>query len=211
GTTGATGFNGTTGATGSNGTAGATGANGTTGATGLNGTTGATGANGTTGATGSNGVTGSTGTTGATGPTGLITYKVTGTSDISIAAPLVVSGAWVDMSQMTVTLTPLNTNLNLEFSARCTYSNTNYDEHRVSYRIVQDGTTLKEFYAYGTFTFNATNPTTITYPLTGVVGTPTTIKIQWMAESVSSPTVTFFNNPGTLNYLYRTLTITDKP
>jgi hypothetical protein len=141
----------------------------------------------------------------------VVTYKATGTTDISLAAPLVGGGAWVDMSQMSLTLTPVNTNLNLEFSTRCTYSNTNYDEHRVKFRIVQDGNPVKEFYAYGNYTFNGTGPTSITYPLTASAGVSTTVKIQWWAESASSPTVTFYNNPATLDYLYRTLTITDKP
>ena len=99
----------------------------------------------------------------------------------------------------------------MEFSARCTYDNTNYDEHRIRYRIVQDGVTLKEFHSYGSFTFNATNPTTITYPIVGVVGTPTTIKIQWSGESVSNPTVSFYNYAATYGYLFRSLTVTDKP
>jgi hypothetical protein len=128
-----------------------------------------------------------------------------------VAAPLVGAATWTDMPDMTLTITPVNTNMNLQFSARCTYSNNNYDEHRMRYRIVQDGTPLKEFYAYGSFTFNGTNPTAITYPITGVVGTPTTVKIQWSPESASSPTVTFYNYPGTYAYQYRTLTITDKP
>lgn len=69
--------------------------------------------------------------------------------------------------------------LNLEFSSRCTYANTpniNYDEHVVYYRIVQDGVTRAEFRAFGKFNFNATDPTTITYPLTATPGTSTTVK-----------------------------------
>jgi hypothetical protein len=115
------------------------------------------------------------------------------------------------MPGMTLTLTPVNANLNLEFSTRSTFSATNYDEHRIKYKIVKDGVDVREFYAYGSFTFNATEPTTITYPFTVAIGTPTTIKIQWWAESVSNPTVTFFNHAATLPYTYRVLTITDKP
>ena len=81
----------------------------------------------------------------------------------------------------------------------------------MKYRLVQDGTTIKEFYAYGGFTWNATEPTAFTYALNTTAGVSTTIKIQWSAESVSSPTVTFYNNPATLDYTYRSLTVTDKP
>jgi hypothetical protein len=118
------------------------------------------------------------------------------------------------MPQMTVTIaSPVNSNLNLEFSSRCTYANTpniNYDEHVVFYRIVQDGVTRAEFRAFGKFNFNATDPTTITYPLTATPGTSTTVKIQWAVESASNPLVTFYNYPS-LVYSYRALTVTDKP
>jgi hypothetical protein len=121
------------------------------------------------------------------------------------------SGTWTDMPQMTITFTPINTKAVVQFSARCTYSNTNYDEHRMRYRLVKDGTTIKEFYSYGNFTFNATEPTTFIYPLTVTAGVSTTIKIQWSPESASSPTVTFYNYPASQDYTYRSLIITDTP
>jgi hypothetical protein len=115
---------------------------------------------------------------------------------------------------MTITVAaPLNPNLYVEFTARCTYDNppgpTNYDEHRIRYRLVQDGITIKEFHAYGQYVFNATQTTTFTYPLTAAAGT--VIKIQWTAESVSTPAVTFYNHPSTQAYTFRSLIVTDKP
>jgi hypothetical protein len=191
-----------------------TGATGPTGQTGNTGATGATGPTGNTGATGPTGPTGATGATGATGPTGptsLFTYSVVGTSDVSIAAPIVGSASWVDMPQMTITLTPVNNKVYVEFASRCTYSSNNYDEHRMRYRLVQDGTVIKEFYSYGSFTWNATEPTSFSYPLTVTAGVPTTIKIQWSPESASNPTVTFYNYPASQSYTYRSLIVTDKP
>ena len=155
---------------------------------------------------------GVTGSTGATGPTGLFSYSVVGTTDVSTAANLYpTAAAWVLMPQMTLTLTPVNTKVYVEFSARCTYSATNFDEHRMRYRIVQDGTVIKEFHSYGQTVFNATQTTTITYPLTAAPGVSTTVTIEWLAESVSSPTVSFFNYPATQAYTFRSLIVTDKP
>jgi hypothetical protein len=141
----------------------------------------------------------------------LFTYSVNGSTDVSIAAPLVGGAGWVDMPQMTLTLTPVNSKVYAQFSSRCTFSNTNYDEHRMRYRLVQDGTTIKEFHSYGSYTWNATEPTSFSYDLAVTAGVSTTIKIQWSPESVSSPTVTFYNYPATQDYTYRSLIITDKP
>ncbi len=137
-----------------------------------------------------------------------------GTTDVSIAAPIYGSGAWVDMPQMTLTLTPVNPKVYLEFSSRCTYGNagtTNFDEHRVRYRIVQDGTVIKEFHAYGQAAFNATHSSTMTYPLNATIGVATNVKIQWSAESISTPLVTFYNYAASQAYTFRSLIVTDKP
>jgi hypothetical protein len=119
------------------------------------------------------------------------------------------------MPSMTQTFTSTNDSVFVHFSTRCTYGNTsgvgvNFDEHRLNFRILLDGAVIKEFRTYGKLNYSSTEPVSINYYVPVSVGIHT-IKIQWCAEYLSTPAVTFYNYASTQDYAYRSLIIYEIP
>lgn len=198
------GANGLPGPTGPAGNDGATGPTGPAGADGATGPAGADGATGPAGADGATGATGPTGTTGATGPTGapasasIVTYSASGNTDVSMASP-----SPVDMPQMSITLTPINSVVYVHFTASGTGpANNNIEFHVVKDGVFQAGTNPI------TGTWNVYNGS-IVRAVSVTPGVSTTIKIQWL--SGDGLATTWYNYAASQSYSHRSLVIYDKP
>ena len=191
GGSGVTGPTGPTGPTGSGG--GGSGVTGPTGAAGI-------GATGPTGAAGI-GVTGSTGLTGATGPNNVKLYSAFGTTDVTTN-----SGAWVDIPQMSITFTPLNPLVFVQFTIAGTSSV--YGDI-LDFRIFNatTNTPIAGADCLSGQTWNIYNGA-ISCPVSVTVGTPVTIKVQW---EQGGGLANWYNYAATQYYAHRSLIITDAP
>ena len=191
GGSGVTGPTGPTGPTGSGG--GGSGVTGPTGAAGR-------GATGPTGAAGI-GVTGSTGLTGATGPNNVKMYSAFGTTDVTTN-----SGAWVDIPQMSITFTPLNPLVFVQFTIAGTSSV--YGDI-LDFRIFNatTNTPIAGADCLSGQTWNIYNGA-ISCPVSVTVGTPVTIKVQW---EQGGGLANWYNYAATQYYAHRSLIITDAP
>lgn len=212
GPTGPTGPAGSNGAQGPTGPQGPTGANGTNGTNGTNGANGATGPTGPQGAAGANGANGATGPTGPTGPTGSspVITAVTGTTDVSTT-----SASFVDMPGMTITFTPTTSTVYLHFSCAGHVDPTLQPQQYIDFRaVISTGgpfTTLGGTTAIGTDYDDVDGVVTgynagLLLPVTVTIGTPTTIKVQWLTGGNWIGTV--YSNCGTQkDWSHRTLMI----
>lgn len=229
GPAGATGVTGATGATGATGVAGATGATGATGPAGATGATGATGAQGPTGATGLNGATGSAGATGATGPAGATgatgatgpagsgnRVSALGSTDINMARTT--TSTFVNMPNMSVTITPTGNTATVHFSASGTYTGTRTAAQFVVFRVLVNGAAVNgrgAAFAVGAADFDDIFGTesqnvwgaAFSIPVPVNAGAGNTITIQWLFDSLYSNTI--YNNTATQMNAHRSLIVTE--
>jgi hypothetical protein len=221
GATGPAGANGNNGAIGPTGLTGATGPAGATGPQGLQGPTGLTGATGPAGATGPQGLQGPTGLTGATGPAGaqgpigltgpnnVKKYTVVGTSNATVAANAA-AGAFVDMPEMTITFTPLNSSVIMLFTAAGTYSTTAFANHAVWFEVMVNGVSIREWDTQCGTGWNLWD-IGVSTPLNVNVGVANTIKIRWAAQRAGTVSTTINNLVVSGTYFNRSMQIIDAP
>ena len=141
---------------------------------------------------------------------------VEGTTDISIN-----STTFTDMTNMTITFTPIHNYVYLHFSASGDAANTYDTQAFVEFNILKDGTALTSGgvvsiahisfdAASGTNTeFSAWNCYTVRR-ISVTAGTSTTIKIQWAKAGLSPDAI--YNNVGTAGskvYSHRSMMIID--
>ena len=212
GSPGATGAQGPAGATGPQGIqgdpgiAGPTGPMGPQGLQGNPGATGATGAQGPQGIAGPTGLTGPTGATGPQGPAGpanSATYSAIGTTDVTTN-----STVFVDMPQMTVTFTALNSKAYINFSAGGLFTATNFEE-LATFQIVVNGVPVRTVYSPTANEYNIWQ-TDFSYPVNVNVGASNTILIRWAIVN-SGAAYTLNNAPNSQPYMYRSLIVSDRP
>lgn len=227
GPAGATGPTGATGAQGETGPAGPTGAIGPAGAQGAAGPPGDTGAQGPAGMpgppgsmgpigpmgpfgpvgpigpAGSTGATGPTGATGATGPGSVKTYRAVGNTDVTIAA-----STFAALPQMSVTFTPINPVVYVDFSASGTYAPSGGTVDRsIWFELRLNGALIKEFDFQAGQSWNQWF-SAFSYPINVTVGASTTIDIRWATDG---STYTLYNNAGSQSYAHRSLIVHDQP
>ena len=215
GATGATGAQGPIGLTGATGPAGANGNNGAIGPTGLTGATGPAGATGPQGLQGPTGLTGATGPSGAQGPIGLTgpnnvkKYTVVGASNATVAANAA-AGAFVDMPEMTITFTPLNSSVIMLFTAAGTYSTTAFANHAVWFEVIVNGVSIREWDTQCGTGWNLWD-IGVSTPLNVNVGVANTIKIRWAAQRAGTVSTTINNLVVSGTYFNRSMQIIDAP
>jgi hypothetical protein len=212
GATGATGAQGPAGAAGPQGIQGDPGIAGPTGPMGPQGLQGNPGATGATGAQGPQGIAGPTGPTGATGATGpqgpagpanSATYSAIGTTDVTTN-----STVFVDMPQMTVTFTALNSKAYINFSAGGLFTATNFEE-LATFQVVVNGVPVRTIYSPTANEYNIWQ-TDFSYPVNVNVGASNTILIRWAIVN-SGSVYTLNNAPNSQPYMYRSLIVSDRP
>lgn len=137
-----------------------------------------------------------------------------GTTDISTS-----SAVMTDMTNMSITFTPVHNYIYLTFTASGSVDVTLSTWSYIMFNILKDGTALSsggvvtlssftDISKTGTITSIGAWNCSTTRRIAVTSGTPTTIKIQWMTNGISFGTV--YNNVATSNsYSHRAMMITD--
>jgi hypothetical protein len=138
----------------------------------------------------------------------ITTYAAVGTTDIN--APNF--PVFADMDQMSITFTPRNSRVHVEFTAGGTYATNDFNEHGVYFEVRRDGTLIKEFDTTAGEDWNLWS-ISFSYPVTVTPGIATTIKIRWAREDAAgAPVVTSVHNfAATQPYSHRSLIVRDTP
>jgi hypothetical protein len=203
GQAGATGPAGPQGATGAQGVAGPPGAAGAQGPAGIPGPPGGMGPTGPIGSTGPIGPAGPTGATGPTGPGSVRTYRAVGNTDVTVAA-----STFAALPQMSVTFTPINPVVYVDFSASGTYAPTGGTVDRsIWFELRLNGALIKEFDFQSGQSWNQWF-SAFSYPVNVTVGASTTIDIRWATDGSA---YTLYNNAGSQSYAHRSLIVHDQP
>jgi hypothetical protein len=146
---------------------------------------------------------GPTGATGATGPGSVKTYRAVGTTDVTVAA-----STFAALPQMSVTFTPLNSTVYVDFSASGTYAPTGGTVDRsIWFELRLNGALIKEFDFQAGQSWNQWF-SAFSYPVNVTVGASTTIDIRWATDGSA---YTLYNNAGSQSYAHRSLIVHDQP